>query len=229
MSYIEILPSIMCADIGNLRDSLSELEEIGIQTLHVDILDGHFSPSMPIGLDIIKQIKSHTKMKCDVHIMSQNNEWFVTESLNLGADAVTFHCETTLHIDRLINIIKSTGAEAGVALNPATSLSVLDYILPSCDNILLMLINPGFAGHKDEKQVPYAVKKVQDLYNLIQLQEHKTSICLDGRVSMETIPILITAGAQKLVAGSTSLFLKGKSLKENKQYIDSLIRQYKKD
>ncbi|WP_295296469.1 ribulose-phosphate 3-epimerase [uncultured Brachyspira sp.] len=224
MREIEILPSLICADLFNLDRDLKELENIGIKTLHVDILDGHFSPSLPIGLEMIQKIKENIKMDFDVHIMSTNNEWFINEVIKIGAKAICFHYETSLHVDRLMNLIKKVGMEVGIALNPATSLSTLDYILEYCDNILLMLINPGFAGDKNEKQVPYALKKVIDLRNLIDKNNYKTKIIVDGRVSMQTIEGLVKAGADKLVAGSTSLFLKSNSLAENKKQIEQIIK-----
>ena len=222
---VKILPSIMCADLTNLQRSLEELETIGLDTVHVDILDGHFSPSMPIGCDIIKQIKSVSKMKCDVHIMTNNNEFFINEALNNGAEAVTFHYESSSHVDRLMNLIKSANAKVGVALNPATSLTTLDYVLPYCDIVMLMLINPGFAGHAGEKQVPYALKKVEDLRNLIQSTGLSAKVFVDGRVSMETIENLVSVGAEGLVAGSTSLFRKGNSLADNKIHMEELIKK----
>ena len=163
MKKIAISPSVMCADLVNLENSIKELEAIGVDSLHIDLIDGLFSPSMPLGIDTVKKLRKITNMEFDVHIMSMNNELFINEMLDIGAESITFHYESSFHTDRLINLVKRSGAKVGVALNPATSLSVLDYILPQCDSILLMLINPGFATDKGEKQVSYADKKVKDL------------------------------------------------------------------
>ena len=225
MKKIAISPSIMCADLVNLEKSIKEIEEINVDSLHIDIIDGVFSPSMPLGIDTVQKIRSTTSMKFDVHIMSVNNEMYIQEMINLGAESITFHYESSLHIDRFINLIKRSGAKVGVALNPATSLSVLEYILPQCDSILLMLINPGFATDKGEKQIYYAEKKVKDLYEMIQKYGLNTSIQVDGRVSLDTIPKLVAAGADSLVAGSTSLFMKGQPLKENKKLLDASINE----
>ncbi|MED0746863.1 ribulose-phosphate 3-epimerase, partial [Aeribacillus composti] len=157
---ITIAPSIMCADLCNLEKSVKEIEKEGLDTLHIDIIDGHFSPSMPLGIDTIKQLRKITDMNFDVHIMSNNNEFFIQEMIKIDVQQISFHYETSTHIDRYINLIKNNGIKAGLALNPATPLSVLDYILPQCDTILLMLINPGFATDENEKQVSYAIKKV---------------------------------------------------------------------
>ncbi|WP_394173172.1 ribulose-phosphate 3-epimerase [Guptibacillus hwajinpoensis] len=222
---ITIAPSIMCADLCNLEKSVREIEEAGLDTLHIDIIDGAFSPSMPLGINTIEQLRNITDMKFDIHIMANTNEFFIQEMLKIGVHQITFHLETSLHTDRYINLIKKHDTKVGVALNPSTSLSELDYVLPQCDTVLLMLINPGFATDKGEKQVSYAAEKVEDLSKLIQSLGLDTKIEVDGRVSLETIPTLVRAGADILVAGSTSLFEKSNSLKDNKKIIETLITE----
>ncbi|OIU69813.1 ribulose-phosphate 3-epimerase [Rossellomorea aquimaris] len=222
---ITISPSIMCADLLNLEKSVREIENAGIDTLHIDIIDSSFSPSMPLGIDTVKQLRKITNMDFDVHIMANDNEFFIQEMIDIGVEQITFHIESSVHIDRYINLIRNSGAKVGVALNPATPLSVLDYVLPQCDTVLLMLINPGFATDKAEKQISYAVKKVKDLYQTIEESGLKTRIEVDGRVSLDTIPALVEAGADILVAGSTSLFVKGNSLAENKQIMEQRIAE----
>ncbi|MCP1225637.1 ribulose-phosphate 3-epimerase [Sebaldella sp. S0638] len=225
MKKIAISPSVMCADLVNLENSIKELEAIGVDSLHIDLIDGLFSPSMPLGIDTVKKIRKITNMEFDVHIMSMNNELFINEMVDIGAESITFHYESSFHTDRLINLVKKSGAKVGIALNPATSLSVLEYILPQCDSVLLMLINPGFATDKSEKQVSYADKKVKDLYELIKKNNLDVKIQVDGRVSLETIPKLVSAGADSLVVGSTSLFIPGKTISENKKLLDISISE----
>ncbi|MEC3885816.1 ribulose-phosphate 3-epimerase [Halobacillus sp. HZG1] len=222
---ITIAPSIMCADLCNLEKSVREIEEAGLDTLHIDIIDGTFSPSMPLGINTIEQLRKITDMKFDVHIMANTNEFFIQEMLRIGVEQITFHVETSFHLDRYINLIKKHDTKVGIALNPATSLSVLDYVLPQVDTVLLMLINPGFATDKGEKQVSYATKKVEDLAKLIRSKDLDTKIEVDGRVSLNTIPTLVRAGADILVAGSTSLFEKSNGLKDNKKLMESLIQE----
>ncbi|WP_406945983.1 ribulose-phosphate 3-epimerase [Halobacillus sp. SY10] len=222
---ITIAPSIMCADLCNLEKSVREIEEAGLDTLHIDIIDGTFSPSMPLGIETIEQLRKITDMKFDVHIMANTNEFFIQEMLRIGVEQITFHVETSVHIDRYINLIKKHDTKVGIALNPATPLSVLDYVLPQIDTVLLMLINPGFATDKGEKQVSYATKKVEDLARLIRSRDLDTKIEVDGRVSLNTIPTLVRAGADILVAGSTSLFEKSNGLKDNKKLMESLIQE----
>ncbi|PXW86482.1 ribulose-phosphate 3-epimerase [Streptohalobacillus salinus] len=220
---VTIAPSIMCADLCNLEKSVKEIEQAGLEVLHIDVIDGSFSPSMPLGIDTIKQLRQITNMDFDVHIMANDNEFFIQEMIKIGVEQITFHLETSVHIDRYINLIKKSDTKVGVAINPATPLSTLEYVLPQCDTVLLMLINPGFATDKNEKQIPYAIEKVKDLKQLIQDKGFDTKIEVDGRVSIETIEELVNAGADILVAGSTSLFIKGNSLSENKQNIDKKI------
>ncbi|WP_392558867.1 ribulose-phosphate 3-epimerase [Orbus mooreae] len=225
---IILSPSVMCSDLTALKEGISELEKVGITDLHVDVIDGAFSPAMPLGIDTIKKVRDITDMNLDIHMMTTNNEFFITEMLNIGVQSISFHVETSLHVDRHINMIKKKGVKVGLALNPATSLSVLDYTLPLCDYVLLMLINPGFATDKNEQQVPYALQKIKDLSNLIQSKSLSTSIQADGRVSLESIPNLLKAGADNLVLGSTSLYRSGRTLLENKQYIDQLISDFQR-
>lgn len=219
MKKIVLSPSVMCADLVNLASSVKELEEIGIDTLHIDVIDGAFSPSMPLGIETIKRMREITKLDFDIHIMAMNNEYFIKEMLAIGVQNITFHYETSLHIDRYVRLIKDAGAKAAIALNPGTSLSVLDAIIEELDMICLMLINPGFATNKNEKQVPYATQKITKLRHMIESKGLSTSIQVDGRVSLDSIAELVYAGADNLVLGSTSLFIKENSLAENRRLV----------
>jgi ribulose-phosphate 3-epimerase len=222
---INLSPSVMCADLVNLESDISELKHIGMDRIHVDIIDGQFSPSMPLGLETVKRIRAVTDLKFDVHLMSMNNEFFISEILKIGAESITFHYETSLHIDRYISLIKSAGAKAGIALNPATPVSSLECIIDKLDLVCLMLINPGFAGNKTEKQIDYAAKKIIQLKALIEKTGSNAEIQVDGRVSLDSIPKLVSAGAQNLVLGSTSLFIKENSLIENKELVLQAVKK----
>ncbi len=203
---VRIAPSLICTDICNLETSVRSLESIGMELLHVDLLDGYFSPSMPIGLDVVRQLRKKTALDFDVHLMVRENEFFINEFIGMGVQRLCFHYETALHADRLLGMLKANNIKAGIAINPATPLSALDYVVERCDFILLMLINPGYAGHKSEEQVPYAVKKVADCHKYLLGKNPDTEIEIDGRVSFENIPDLVASGAGTLVAGSKSLF-----------------------
>lgn len=224
MKRITYAASVMCADLANLDPSIADIESAGVDALHVDVLDGKFSPSMPLGLETVRRMREVTSLPFDAHIMTTDNELFVGEMLDLGAESVTFHIETTLHVDRLIGLIRGAGSKVGVALNPATSLSVLEFVLPLVDSVCLMLINPGYATHASERQVPYASAKVARLRALIEAQGLDVDVQVDGRVSFDTVPTLVRAGATNLVLGSTSLFAREGSLVENRARLDESVR-----
>ena len=202
-----LTPSLIsCCDPCNLEASVRSLERAGIEMLHVDIIDGYFSPDMPLGLNTVKRLRQLTDMVLDVHLMAKNNEFFVSELLSIGVDQLVFHIESETHVDRRLKQIRAAGARAGVALKPATSLSCLDYVLDSCDAVLLMLINPGFAHLAGEAQVPYAARKIAQLHERIAKESPQTRVILDGRVSEAEIETYGTSGmADIFVAGSTCL------------------------
>lgn len=195
---------ISCCDLCNLEASARRLEAMGAPLLHVDILDGHFSPSMPLGLDTVRQLRARTALPFDCHVMATANGYFVDELLDIGAQQITFHVETEPHVDALLTRVKKAGARAGLALKPSTPLTALDYVLEKCDAVLLMLINPGYAFLKDEKQVPYGPRKVADLRRLIDGRGLGAKIAIDGRVSRENVAAFGRA-VDIYVAGSTCL------------------------
>ncbi len=200
-----ISPSLICLDMCNLETEVKKLEKAGVKMLHVDILDGHFSPSMPLGLDTVRQLRSKTDMFFDCHVMVTEQDYFVDELLDIGVDQIVFHGETQPHIDGMLNRIHARGVKAGVALKPATPLSELEYVLDKCDTVLLMLINPGYAFVKGEKQVAYAKRKITELRKMIDDRQLDTKIELDGRVSMENIENYGKGLADIFVTGSTCL------------------------
>ncbi len=212
-------PSLICLDLCNLEAEIRSLEQMGVEMLHVDLIDGYFSPSMPIGLDTIKQLRKITDMPFDVHLMAKDQDFFIRELVDIGISQLTFHLECEEHVDMRLNMLRSNGIRAGVALKPSTPITSLNYILEKCDTVLLMLINPGFAGNSYEKQVPYARQKIVDLDNLIREQKVSTRIELDGRISKENIRDFKECGASIFVAGTTCI------AKDNmKDSIDDLIR-----
>ena len=197
---------ISCCDLCNLESSVKKLENAGIEMLHVDILDGHFSPSMPLGLDTVRQLRSRTDMIFDVHLMTTAHDFFVQELLDIGVQQLVFHGEMEPHMDNRLNQIRKAGVRAGVALKPATPLSSLEYVIEKCDAVLLMLINPGYAQSKSEGQVPYAERKVRELHEMIQSRGLDTKVILDGRISKENMAMFAPDGiADIFVAGSTCL------------------------
>ncbi len=200
-----ISPSLICLDMCNLESQVKILEKSGIKMLHVDILDGHFSPSMPLGLDTVRQLRAKTDLEFDCHIMVTEQDYFVDELLDIGVQQLVFHAETQPHIDGMLNRIHSKGVRAGVALKPSTPLSTLEYVIEKCDTVLLMLINPGYAFVKGEKQTSYAERKIKDLKAMIEARGLNTKIELDGRISPKNIEDWGGGLADIFVTGSTCL------------------------
>ena len=197
---------ISVCDLCNLEGSVRQLEQAGIEMLHVDILDGHFSPSMPLGLDTVRQLRKKTDMLFDVHLMTTAHDFFVSELLDIGVQQLVFHGEMEPHLDHRLNQIRKAGVRAGVALKPGTPLQSLEYVLEKCDAVLLMLINPGYAQSKAEGQVPYASRKVFELHDMIASRGLDTKVILDGRISKENMAEFAPGGAADIfVAGSTCL------------------------
>lgn len=198
-----ISPSLISlCDLCSIERSVKELEAGGAKLLHIDILDGYFSPSMPLGLDTVRRLRQLTELPFDVHLMVREPDFFIGELLDIGVQQLTFHAETESHIDNRLNQIHRFGVRSGVALKPSTPLCVLDYVLEKCDNVLLMLINPGYASFPGERQVCYGRRKVEELSGVIRSRGLDTTITLDGRVSRENIREL-SAYADIFVAGST--------------------------
>ena len=197
--------SLITLDHCNLESQLRILERGGVKLLHVDILDGHFSPSMPLGLETVAQLREKTDLAFDCHIMTDPQDYFIDELLDIGVQQIVFHAETQPHIDGMLNRIHARGVRAGVALKPATPLSALDYVLEKCDSVLLMLINPGYAWAKGETQVPYAGRKIRELREKIDSRGLPTRISLDGRISRDNVRAFGAGLADQFVLGSTCL------------------------
>jgi ribulose-phosphate 3-epimerase len=189
----------------NLESQARLLESENIEVLHIDILDGHFSPSMPLGLETVRALRKKTKLRFDAHVMADNNDFFIDELLDIGVDQLLFHAETEKHIDAALSRISAAGVRAGLALKPSTPLSILDYALERCDTVLLMLINPGYAGRKGEQQVPYAARKVTELRRMIDERKLPVKIEVDGRISVENIKRFGASLADIFVIGSTCI------------------------
>lgn len=220
---VRIASSLICADFCNLEKDIRTLEKLGVDYLHVDLIDAHFSPSMPLGLETVRQLRDKTALSFDVHLMVEDNEFFIRQMVKIGVQQMCFHYESAFHVDRMLNLIQENGIRAGIALMPATPLSVLEYCLERISFVLLMLINPGFADRKGEEQVPYAERKVADCRKFLNDRGRNIPIEIDGRVSFENIPRLVAAGADILVLGSSSLFHKSGSLSENSGKIKKAI------
>lgn len=197
---IKIAPSILASDFSKLGSEIEKIEKAGADLVHVDVMDGHFVPNITIGAPVVASLKAITKLPLDVHLMISEPEKYVEAFAAAGADIITIHAEATVHLNRIVNKIKELGKKAGVSINPATSLSVLDYILEDADMFLLMSVNPGFGGQKYIKSV---TKKIRTLRETLNAKGLKTDIEVDGGIDLTNIGKVTEAGANVIVAGST--------------------------
>ncbi len=191
--------SILAADFGRLAEQIKEAEQAGVDWIHVDVMDGHFVPNITIGAAVTAAIRRVTELPLDVHLMISNPELYVPEFVEAGADWLGIHVEATVHLERLIQQIKELGAKATVTLNPHTPLNCLEYVLQDVDMVLLMTVNPGFAG---QRFIPGVLPKIRRLRRMIDEQGLDVLIQVDGGVQLDTIDEIVAAGADVLVSGS---------------------------
>ncbi len=175
------------------------IDQAGAQYFHYDVMDGQFVPNISMGLPVLESIRKVTKKKLDVHLMIEHPERLISDFSDAGADIITVHAEACPHLDQIVADIKREGVRAGVALNPATPLHVLDYILPEVDMVLIMSVNPGYGG---QKMIPYTLDKIRELRGIIQKRGLSTDIEVDGGVKIENVDQFLAAGANVIVAGS---------------------------
>ena len=204
----KILPSILSADFANLERDIKELESIGVDIFHIDVMDGNFVPNISFGFPIIESIRPKTDKIFDCHLMIANPENYVEQFCKVGCDMVSFHIEATNHADRVIQVIKNNGKKAGIVLNPQTSIESIKYLLPKLDYVLIMTVNPGFGG---QKFIPEMLEKIEELAKLREEKDYNFLIEVDGGINIETSKACRDKGADLLVCGS---FLFGASDKE---------------
>ena len=197
---IEILPSILSADFARLGEQVAQLEQAGCRMLHVDVMDGHFVPNITIGPPVVASLRKVTKLKLDVHLMISDAGRYAPIFIQAGADLVSVHQEACPHLDRTLRMIRSEGAKAGVVINPATPVAMIEPILELVDFVLVMSVNPGFGG---QKFIPYTLEKVRTLVNIRQRRGLSFGIEIDGGVTRFNAAEIVNAGVEWLVAGSS--------------------------
>ena len=216
MKKIQISPSILSADFSQLGNEIKRLEEGGADMIHVDVMDGHFVPNLTIGPPVIKTLRNYTKLPFDVHLMISPVHKYIEDYADAGADIITIHPEATDNLIESINLIKKLNKKVGVSLNPDTKLNIIDNVLSQIDLILIMSVFPGFGG---QKFIPEVVEKIKALKKIKEEKKLNYDIEVDGGINFTNNKIVIEAGANILVSGTTIFKENNGNIKKN---IDSL-------
>ena len=195
----KIAPSILSADLAHLADEVQDVIEAGADWIHVDVMDGHFVPNITIGPVVVKALKKAVSIPLDVHLMIENADFYLDEFIEAGADILTVQAEACTHLHRTVNAIREKGIKTGVALNPATPLESLDYILPDLDLVMIMTVNPGFGG---QEFIPTMLPKIEQLKRTITERKLKVEIEVDGGIKVANIGDVARRGGDIFVAGS---------------------------
>ena len=199
MRSLMIAPSILSADFTRLGDEIRAVEAAGADVIHVDVMDGHFVPNITIGPLVVRAVRAVTDLPVDVHLMIADPDRYLKDFIDAGADWVTVHVEACVHLHRTLACIKDMGRKAGAVLNPATSLTTLEYVLAEVDLVMLMSVNPGFGG---QSFIPSAIDKIRRLRQMLDAVNPGAGIEVDGGIGPATIGAVAEAGANIFVAGS---------------------------
>jgi len=219
MKKIQISPSILSADFSQLGNEIKKLEEGGADLIHVDVMDGHFVPNLTIGPPVIKNLRKYTKLPFDVHLMISPVHEYIENYANAGADIITIHPEATENLKESISLIKKFGKKVGVSLNPKTEIKTLIDEIDSIDLVLVMSVNPGFGG---QKFMPEVLDKIKELKKIKDKSQYHFDIEVDGGINFSNSKIILEAGADILVSGTTVFKENGGNIKTNIEKLKSM-------
>ncbi len=211
---IRLAPSILSADFSKLAEGISMIEKAGADLIHIDVMDGHFVPNISMGPKILQDLVKETSLPFDVHLMIENPEKYIENFITDQTEFITVHAEACVHLHRVIQIIKSCGAKAGLSFNPATSLDALDYVLDDLDLVLIMSVNPGFGG---QKFIPSALDKIKQVHEMKLKSRLNFDIEVDGGITLNNLQEVTSAGATIIVTGS-SIFNAADIFEETKKF-----------
>lgn len=195
----KLAPSILAADFSNLGRDVKEIENAGVEYLHIDVMDGMYVPTISFGAPIVRSLRKVSSLVFDVHLMIEDPIRLIDEFVEAGADIITVHAEACIHLHRTITAIKEKGVKVGVSLNPSTPLNVLEYVLDELDMVLLMSVNPGYGG---QSFLPLTIEKIKSLKEMIDKKDLKIDIEVDGGLSTDNVHLVLDAGANVIVAGT---------------------------
>ena len=212
MKKIQISPSILSADFSQLKNEIKKLEQAGADMIHVDVMDGHFVPNLTIGPPVIKSLRGHTNLPFDVHLMISPVHKYIKDYADAGANIITIHPEATNDLKESIKHIRDLGKKVGVSLNPETPLETIENFLQDIDLVLIMSVHPGFGG---QKFMPEVLEKVKKLRNIIIEKKLKLDIEIDGGIDFDNNKMVIEAGANILVSGTTVFKKNNGDIKKN--------------